>query len=268
MLGLVLGSYNGKTIYLRDVATVVDGLEERAQETYNNLEKGGMIIIQKQSGANSVNISKKVMEMLPSLQENLPSDVKDRCNSRYVGEYRKHHQFIGGDNHNHIHTCDAGVYAFLGRWRATFIIVLVIPISLLASLIYIFATGDTLNIISLSSLSIAIGMVVDDAIVVSGEYYDPYRAGKPTETGGGLRYQRGGYLRYRLHPSPMLAVFLPMTMIQGVSGVLFRQLGWSVSIIMIVSTFAALSLTPDALPRRCCVSIQRWEDSRSWFSYL
>ena len=215
MLGLVLGSYNGKTIYLRDVATVVDGLEERAQETYNNLEKGGMIIIQKQSGANSVNISKKVMEMLPSLQENLPSDIK-------IG-------VIVDTSENIINTINSlvetiittfilvmlVVYAFLGRWRATFIIVLVIPISLLASLIYIFATGDTLNIISLSSLSIAIGMVVDDAIVVlenitthiergsrpkQAADYDPYRAGKPTETGGGLRYQRGGYLRYRLYP--------------------------------------------------------------------
>src|SRR5574344_1136814 len=76
MLDLVVGSRDGKTIYLRDVATVVDGLQERAQEVYNDMELGGMIIIQKQSGANSVNISKKVKEKLPEIQKGLPSDVK------------------------------------------------------------------------------------------------------------------------------------------------------------------------------------------------
>jgi len=57
---LVIGHKNNKTIYLRDVARIEDSIEERAQETYNNGKKGGMIVIQKQSGANSVNIAKKV----------------------------------------------------------------------------------------------------------------------------------------------------------------------------------------------------------------
>ncbi len=243
MLGLVLGSYNGKTIYLRDVATVVDGLEERAQETYNNLEKGGMIIIQKQSGANSVNISKKVMEMLPSLQENLPSDVK-------IGVIVDTSENIVNTINSLVETIITTfilvmlvVYAFLGRWRATFIIVLVIPISLLASLIYIFATGDTLNIISLSSLSIAIGMVVDDAIVVLENITTHIERGSRPKQAAVYATNEVG-ISVIASTLTMLAVFLPMTMIQGVSGVLFRQLGWSVSIIMIVSTFAALSLTP------------------------
>ena len=63
-------------MYLRDVATVVDSVEERAQETYNNGVQGAMIVVQKQSGANSVNISQKVMDQLPKLQKSLPSDVK------------------------------------------------------------------------------------------------------------------------------------------------------------------------------------------------
>ena len=67
---------NGASVYLRDVATVVDSVEERAQETYNNGVQGAMIVVQKQSGANSVNISRKVMDQLPKLQKSLPSDVK------------------------------------------------------------------------------------------------------------------------------------------------------------------------------------------------
>ncbi|WP_373841143.1 efflux RND transporter permease subunit, partial [Bacteroides heparinolyticus] len=163
---VVVGTYNGATVYLKDVAKVVDTVEERAQETYNNGVKGAMIVVQKQSGANSVEISKKVQEVLPRLQKNLPSDVK-------LG-------VIVDTSENILNTIDSltetvlyallfvvlVVFLFLGRWRATLIICITIPLSLIASFIYLAISGNTINIISLSSLSIAIGMVVDDAIVV------------------------------------------------------------------------------------------------------
>ena len=76
MAKIVVGSHEGRSVYLRDVARIDDSLEERTQETYNNGEQGAMIVIQKQSGANSVEISDKVLEMLPTLQKRLPSDVK------------------------------------------------------------------------------------------------------------------------------------------------------------------------------------------------
>ncbi len=72
-------------------------------------------------------------------------------------------------------------FFFLGRWRATLIIVITIPVSLIASFIYLYATGNSLNIISLSALSISIGMVVDDAIVVLRRRHDPHRTGSPSE---------------------------------------------------------------------------------------
>lgn len=243
MLNLVVGSYDGKTIYLRDVATVEDGLEERAQETYNNLNKGGMIVIQKQSGANAVQISRKVKDLLPQIQKNLPSDVK-------LGT-------VVDTSDNILLTMNSlketiiitfilvilVVYAFLGRWRATFIIGLTIPISLLASLIYLLATGNTLNIISMSALSIAIGMVVDDAIVVLENVTTHIERGsRPKEAA--VHATNEVAISVIASTLTMLAVFLPLTMIQGMSGVLFRQLGWIVSIIMIVSTFGALTLTP------------------------
>ncbi|MEG0518091.1 MAG: efflux RND transporter permease subunit [Bacteroidales bacterium] len=245
MLALVVGSYNGKTVYLRDVATVDDTLEERSQETFNEGKKGGVIVIQKQSGANSVQISKKVKEKLPSIQKSLPSDVQLAI--------------IVDTSDNILNTIASlketiiitfiivmlVVFLFLGRWRATFIIMLTIPISLLASLVYLFATGNTLNIISLSSLSIAIGMVVDDAIVVLENITTHIERGSRPK-------QAAVYATNEVAISviastlTMLAVFLPLTMIQGMAGILFRQLGWIVSIIMIVSTVAALTLIPMA----------------------
>ncbi len=243
MLDLVIGTKDGKTVYLRDVARVEDSIEERAQEAFNNGIKGGMLAIQKQSGANSVEISQKIKDKLPELQENLPSDIQ-------LG-------VIIDTSDNILNTIDSlvetilitfiivmlVVFIFLGRWRATFIIVLTIPISLIAAFAYLFATGNTLNIISLSSLSIAIGMVVDDAIVVLENITKHIESGSKPK-------QAAVYATNEVAVSviastlTMLAVFLPLTMVSGMAGVLFKQLGWIVSIIMIVSTFAALSLTP------------------------
>ena len=243
MKHLVVGVNNGRPVYLKDVATIQDGLEERSRETFNNGKKGGMIIVQKQSGANSVNISNKVMEMLPNLQKNLPSDVKI--------------DVIVNTSDNIINTINSlvetiaitffvvmlVVYLFLGRWRATFIIMLTIPISLLASLVYLFATGNSLNIISLSSLSIAIGMVVDDAIVVLENVTTHIERGSRPKSAAVYATNEVA-ISVIASTLTMLAVFLPLTMINGMAGVLFRQLGWIVSIIMIVSTIGALSLIP------------------------
>ena len=240
---LVIGVQNGSPVYLKDVATIRDGLEERSRETFNNGKKGGMIIIQKQSGANSVNISNKVMAMLPDLQKKLPSDVKI--------------DVIVNTSDNIVNTINSlvetiaitfllvmvVVYLFLGRWRATFIIMLTIPISLLASLVYLFATGNSLNIISLSSLSIAIGMVVDDAIVVLENVTTHIERGSRPKSAAVYATNEVA-ISVIASTLTMLAVFLPLTMISGMSGVLFRQLGWIVSIIMIVSTIGALTLIP------------------------
>ena len=135
------------------------------------------------------------------------------------------------------------VYLFLGRWRATFIIVLSIPISLLASLMYLWATGNTLNIVSMASLSIAIGMVVDDAIVVLENISTHLERGaKPKEAAVHATQEVG--ISVIASTLTMLAVFLPLTMIKGMAGLMFKQLGWITSIILIVSTVGALTLIP------------------------
>lgn len=243
MASLVIGVRNGKPVYLKDVATIQDGLEERSKETFNNGKKGGMIIVQKQSGANSVNISKKVKDMLPSLEANLPSDVK-------IGVIVDTSENIISTINSLVETITITfilvmivVYLFLGRWRATFIIMITIPISLLASLMYLFATGNSLNIISLSSLSIAIGMVVDDAIVVLENITTHIERGSRPKSAAVYATNEVA-ISVIASTLTMLAVFLPLTMISGMAGVLFRQLGWIVSIIMIVSTVAALTLIP------------------------
>ncbi len=243
MAGVVVGSRNGRNVYLRDVARIDDSLEERAQQTYNDGEKGAMIIIQKQSGANSVEISNKVLEILPSIQKRLPSDVK-------LG--------IIVDTSDNIRNTIASlvetvlyallfvvivVFFFLGRWRATLIITITIPISLIASFIYLAVTGNSLNIVSLSALSISIGMVVDDAIVVLENVTTHIERGSDPRQAA-VHGTNEVAISVVASTLTLIAVFFPLTLVTGMTGVLFRQLGWMVTIMMIISTVCALSLTP------------------------
>lgn len=262
MLDIVVGSSDGRNVYLRDIARVTDTTEERAQEAYNNGVQGGMIVVQKQSGANSVDIANKVNARLPELQKSLPSDID-------LGVLIDTSTNIKNTIQSLIDTILVTfivvmlvVLFFLGRWRATFIIVLTIPISLIAAFIYLLISGNTLNIISLSSLSIAIGMVVDDAIVVLENVTTHIERGsKPKQAA--VHATNEVAISVIASTLTLLAVFFPLTTITGLSGVMFRQLGWIVSIIMIVSTVGALTLTP-----MLCSQMLKLQPKRSRFHKL
>lgn len=243
MKRLVVGSYAGRNVYLSDVAVIRDDLEERAQEVFTNSVQGATIVVQKQSGSNTVKIANAVVKMMPELQKNLPSDVKL---STIMDTSDNIKQTISG-------LADTVMYAFifvaiivlmfLGRWRATFIIVITIPISLIAAFIYLGATGGSLNIISLSSLSVAIGMVVDDAIVVIENITRHIERGSRPKSAA-VHATNEVAISVIASTLTLLAVFFPLTMVGGQAGVMFEQLGWMVTIIMIVSTVSALTLTP------------------------
>ena len=263
MFDVVVGSYNGAPIYLKDVARIHDGEQERLQKVFSNGIQGAMVTIQKQTDANSVKVAKGVRKELAKIEKTLPSDVKLK--------------FIMDSSDNINNTINSlketifitfivvmlVVFIFLGRWRATVIIVLSIPISLVASVIYLFATGNTLNIISMSALTIAIGMVVDDAIVVLENITSHIDKGaKPKEAA--VHATQEVSISVIASTLTMLAVFLPLTMIKGAVGVFFNQLGWIVSIIMIVSTSAALTL----VPMMCSKMLKRNPQTHAWHKII
>ena len=241
MLDVVVGHVNGKTIYLRDVARVVDGIEERYQEAFVNGTQGAQIVIQKQADANAVNVIRGIKKEMKKIEKTLPSDITITT--------------VMDSSDNILNTLDSlketilvtflivmlVVYLFLGRWRSTFIIILAIPISLLASLMYLWATGNTLNIVSMSALSIAIGMVVDDAIVVLENISTHLERGaKPKEAAVHATQEVG--ISVIASTLTMLAVFMPLTMIKGMAGIMFKQLGSST--IGFLPTIAAMTVLP------------------------
>ncbi len=243
MANIVVGSADGRNIYLSDVATIDDSLEERAQQTYNDGAKGAMIIVQKQSGANSVEISNQVLKMLPSLQKRLPSDVKLGVIVDTSDNIRKTIDSLVETVLYALLFVVIVVFVFLGRWRATLIITITIPISLIASFIYLAITGNSLNIVSLSALSISIGMVVDDAIVVLENVTTHIERGSDPKQAA-VHGTNEVAISVIASTLTLIAVFFPLTLVTGMTGVLFRQLGWMVTIMMIISTTCALSLTP------------------------
>ena len=243
LLDIVVGAANGRTVYLRDVATVIDGQEEREQESYTDGRRSARIMIQKQSDANTVNVIRGIKKQMTQIEKTLPSDIK-------ITVVNDGSREIINTIHTLIETILITflvvilvVFIFLGNWKSTLIIILSIPLALLASLMYLYVTGNTLNIISMSALTIAIGMVVDDAIVVLENVSTHIARGeKPKEAAVHGTGEVG--ISVIASTLTMLCVFFPLTMIQGMAGIMFRQLGWIVSIIMIVSTTAALSFVP------------------------
>jgi HAE1 family hydrophobic/amphiphilic exporter-1 len=240
---IVVGNSMGRPVYLKDVATVSDTLESRVQENYTNGRRSASIIVQKQSGANTVAIADAVKAELPGLQETLPPDIQ-------IETVMDTSDYIKTSINSLLETILIAliivgiiVLFFLGRWRATIIIMVTIPISLIGSFIYLYLTGNTINIISLSALSITIGMVVDDAIVVLENITTHIERGSRPKQAAVYGTEEVS-LSVIASTLTIVAVFLPMTMVGGFAGVMFKQLGWMVTIIITLSLIISLTLTP------------------------
>lgn len=240
---IVVATREGREIYLKDIAVVKDTMKKVTLDERINGQTGVRIIVQKQSGANSVAIAKAVQDMIPAIQKTLPPDIQ-------LGVVVDMSESISDSISSLSETIMYAflfvvlvVLFFLGRWRATFIIILTIPVSLIVAFIYLKVVDSTLNIISLSSLSIAIGMVVDDAIVVLENITKHIERGS-TPKEAAIHATNEVWLAVIATTLVVVAVFLPLTMLTGMAGIMFRELGMIVTIVTVVSTVAAITLTP------------------------
>jgi HAE1 family hydrophobic/amphiphilic exporter-1 len=243
MRDVVISRPGMPTVLLSDVATIKDTLKK---ETINERIDGGQgvrIIVQKQSGANSVSVASSVLAEIERLKPSLPPDIK-------LGIIVDTSEFIQDSISSLSETVMYAflfvvlvVLFFLGRWRATFIIALTIPVSLITAFIYMYATGGSINVITLSSLSIAIGMVVDDAIVVLENITKHIERGSSAREAS-IYGTNEVWLAVIATTLTVVAVFLPLTMVGGMAGIMFRPFGWIVSIVVTISTVAAITLTP------------------------
>ena len=233
----------GQQVFVRDIATVRDTIKDLSLDEKTNGREAVRLIVAKQSGSNTVQVCEDVQEALAEIQKQMPTDVK-------IQEI-----YNSADNiRNSINSLEESVmYAllfvvlvvlfFLGKWRATLIISLTIPISLIVAFIYLKMADSSINIISLCSLSIAIGMVVDDAIVVLENITRHIERGEnPREAA--IYATNEVWISVIATTLVLVAVFVPLTMMDGMAGIMFESLGWIVTVVCCTSTIIAITLTP------------------------
>ena len=233
----------GKQIFVRDLATVRDTIKDLSLDEKINGQDGGRLIITKQTGANTVAIANSVKKERTKIMKTLPPDFEATLIRDGSEEIVNAINGLSESIFYALLFVVLVVLVFLGNWRSTIIIGLTIPISLVTSFIYLLISDSSLNIISLASLTVAIGMVVDDAIVVLENITKHIERGEnPREAA--ICATNEVWTSVIATTLVLVAVFVPLTMLNGMAGIMFKELGWIITIVVCVSTTAAITLIP------------------------
>ncbi|MCX5749917.1 MAG: efflux RND transporter permease subunit [Candidatus Saganbacteria bacterium] len=261
----VIGSYQGKSIFISDIARVTDSFKEPDNMTEVDQKPGIMLMVQKQSGANTVQVTQALRKEIVRMQDELPPDIKfsyvqdtSEYISRSINELTKtlYWSFL---------FVVLTVLFFLRNVRGSLIVSLAIPMSIIAAFIYMFYTGASINIISLASIIISIGVVVDDAIVVMENIYRHME--KKHEAPVEAAIYGGGEVSGAVIASTTtnLAIFIPLLLVQGFIGIFFNQLSIITIVVISMSLFTAMTLTP-MLSSKLLEIKKEGENKKNFFS--
>jgi HAE1 family hydrophobic/amphiphilic exporter-1 len=233
----------GKKVFVRDLAQVRDTIKDLSLDEKVDSREAVRLMVAKKSGSNTVQVCRDVRKELSRIEKTLPSDVHIKM---IYDSSEEIENAIGSLEESILYALlfvVLVVFFFLGKWRATLIIGITIPIALIVAFVYLLLTDSSLNIISLSALTVAIGMVVDDSIVVLEnitKHID--RGSSPHEAS--IYATNEVWTSVIATTLVIAAVFIPLTMLTGLAGILFKELGWIVTIVVSTSTLAAISLIP------------------------
>jgi HAE1 family hydrophobic/amphiphilic exporter-1 len=241
--GLPVKRVDGATITVADVAQVMDGVEERRNLALLDEKPTLALDVQKQSGANTVAVADGVRRAVERMEGDLPPGVSLQI-------VRDDSTFIRESIHDVNTTMIIGgiltvliVFAFLNSWRSTVITGLTLPISVIAAFIAMRAFGFTLNVLTLMGLSLAIGMLIDDAIVVRENIVRHLQRGKDH-----FQAARDGTAEIGLAVMAttftIVAVFIPVAFMGGLVGRFFYEFGITVAAAVLVSLFVSFTLDP------------------------
>ncbi len=240
---MVIAERNGRPIRLGEVADIQDSTEEkRSLALVNGVPAIGIDIL-KQSGANTVKLVDMVKEEIVKVQAELPAGTT-------IDIVRDGSVFIRDSVEDVVVTLILGalltiiiVFCFLNSWRSTVITGLTLPISVISSFIVMYFLGMTLNVMTLMALSLAIGLLIDDAIVVRENIVrhleqgqDHFTAAKTATSEIGLAVMATSF--------SIVAVFVPVAFMKGIVGRFFFQFGMTVTFAVLVSLFVSFTLDP------------------------
>ena len=240
---IILGRHGDRLIYMRDVARVEDGFKEVEHTVRINRKSGMRLSVQKQTGVNTVQVAEKVKRKVAELEHNLPPDVKFHLAMDGSEDIVDSLATLTEAAWVAILLVIAVVWFFLRRFKPSIIVALTIPFSLLIAFIYLFAAGRTINVIGLTAVIIAIGMVVDDAIVVIdnvSRHLDQNE--RPQEAA--IFGTREIFLAVAASTATTVVVFMPLLFVSGLVGIIFKELSAIICITLVASLFTATTFTP------------------------
>jgi len=260
---LIVAVRNGRPIFLPEVARIVDGVEERRSASYIDDRRGLSLDVVKQSGANTVEVADGIEHAIGQINAELPGHVRLRKvvdRSIFIRESVEDVQVtlvLGGLLTVLI------VFLFLNSWRSTVITGLALPVSVISTFIAMKGLGFTLNILTLMGLSLAIGLLIDDAIVVRENIVRHLQQGADHFTAAREATAEIG-LAVMATTFSIIAVFVPVAFMGGIIGRFFYQFGITVGFAVMVSLYVSFTLDP--------MLSSRWYDPaadptapRAWF---
>lgn len=243
MKQIVLAARNGSAVRLADVGTVEDGFEEVSRHITVNGRPGAIVLVQKQSEANTVQVAKAVRKRLESLVKRLPPDVK-------LVNLMDSSEDIEQSIEDLSQTLLRGgllamlvVLVFLRRLRATLIIALTVPFSLIAAVVVVYFLDYTINIMTLFAMVIAVGMIVDNAIVILENITRHREEGeRPGE--GAVFGASEVALAITASTLTTVCIFFPILFVQGITKIIFTEFAVVVCVVLFASLGSAILLTP------------------------
>ncbi len=239
----IVASVGGRPVYLRDVATVTRGYKEREAITRVNGRESVELAVYKEGDANTVQVAKRLGRRLEQVRATLPENLE-------LVEIYDQSEFIAAAIDEVTSAAISGgllaiivLYGFLGDFRATGVVALSIPISVIGTFLLMYANDVSLNIMSLGGIALAIGMLVDNAIVVLDNIVRKKEAGNADldAAKSGTSEVAGAVTASTL---TTIAVFFPMVFISGIAGQLFRDQALTVTFALVFSLVVALTLIP------------------------
>jgi len=241
--GIVVAERGKRVVHLRDVAGVEDGLAEERTLSRLNGRRGVALQVRRQSGENTVAVATAVKRELERLGPDLPGD---------------HELIVALDASRFIRSAiwdvavalmlgavlaSLVVLVFLRNFRATVIVAITIPSSIVSTFAFLYALGFTINTMTLMALSLSIGLLIDDAIVVLENVYRHMERGEAPEDAASSGTDEIG-LAVISTTAAICAVFVPIAFLSGVVGRFFREFGLVACCAVVLSTLIALTLTP------------------------
>ena len=232
-----------RVVYLQDIARVELGSQSYSWRGELNGNPSAVLAVYKLPDANALGVAENIYELLDTLEEGFPPGLEAEIlydTTRYISI---------SINEVFVTLLQAValvifvVFIFLGNWRATLIPTVTIPISLIGTFAFMLATGMSINTVSLFGLILAIGVVVDDAVVVIENTERHVSAGMSGRDAAvqTMREVTGPVIATTL---VLLAVFVPVTLMPGISGALYRQFAMTISVAVVISSINALTLSP------------------------